>query len=161
MQTDFRTSFLLVETINKLGEIQFFKTVPARVSLFLLVEIEFLADGNHFFSRFFGDPASDQQQSTAASGSSFSFNWNIFFTLNPSFRLVETSFLSAGNSIFFILRFFQLGETIIKIWGSKVLKTNHIPAGGNHFFNLLRDFSKWKQLFRKAETWFSKTLSPG
>ena len=107
MQTDFRTSFLLVETINKLGEIQFFKTVPAGGSLFLLVEIEFLADGNHFFSRFFADPASDQQQSTAASGSSFSFNWNIFYTLNPSFRLVETSFLSAGNSIFLFWDFFS------------------------------------------------------
>ena len=71
MQTDFRTSFLLVETINKLGETQFFKTVPARGSLFLPVEIEFLADGNHFFSRFFRDPASDQQQSTAASEAVF------------------------------------------------------------------------------------------
>ena len=119
MQTDFRTSYLLVETINKLGEI---KTVTARGSLFLLVEIEFLADGNIFSLHFRVTPASDQQQSTAASGSSFSFNWNIFFTLDPSFRLVETCFLSAGNSIFFILRFFLLGETITKISGSQFLQ---------------------------------------
>ena len=71
MQTDFRTSYLLVETINKLGEI---KTVTARGNLFLLVEIEFLADGNIFSLHFRVTPASDQQQSTAASGSSFSFN---------------------------------------------------------------------------------------
>ena len=60
MQTDFRTSFLLVEIINKLGKIQFFKTVTA--------------DGNIFSLHFRVTPASDQQQSTAASGSSFSFN---------------------------------------------------------------------------------------
>ena len=155
MQTDFRTSYLLVETINKLGEI---KTVTARGSLFLLVEIEFLADGNIFSLHFRVTPASDQQQSIAASGSSFSFNWNIFFTLDPSFRLVETCFLSAGNSIFFILRFFLLGETITKISGSQFLQRT--------IFLLLdticsKIFQSGSSFSVKQKTWFSKTLSLG
>ena len=36
----------------------------------------------------------------------FFFKWNIFFS-QPSFRLVETSFLSSGNSIFSYFKFFS------------------------------------------------------
>ena len=75
----------------------------------------FLASGNHFLPF----------PQTATSGSSFSFNWNIFFS---------QSFIPAsGNEISrkqycFIPRFFLSVETSIKIWGNFIFIEKPYPC---------------------------------
>ena len=95
------------------------------------------------------------QQSTAASGSSFFFNWNIFFSQsfipasgNEFFYLLET--------VFFYSKHFSANGILLKFEGSQILKTNHIPASGHHFFSdFFRYFLKWKPCFRIVKVYFS------
>ena len=91
-----------------------------------------------------------RQQSTAASGSSLFFNWNIFFS--------QFFILASGNEFFlcweqycFIPSFFCYWTLLLKLGESQFSKTNHILASEHKFFNFL----KWKQLFWKVETSFS------
>ena len=96
------------------------------------------------------------QQSTATSGSSFFFNWNIFFSASLifSFQLVKTSFLSTGNSIFFIPSFFLLLENITEIWGKSNFKVEHIPASGHNFFRFFQIFVKVKVVLLYSKSVF-------
>ena len=82
-----------------------------------------------------------RQQSTATSGSSLSFNQNIFET-----------FLSVLSIVLFRV-FFCKWKLLLKLRVSPFLKTNHIPASGHHFFQFFGEFLKWKQLFRIVETY--------
>ena len=85
----------------------------------------------------------------------FSLN-GTHFSVNLSFRLVRTSFLLTGNSIFTFHMFFLLMENITEIWGKSDFKEDHIPASGHQFFfDLFRYFSKWKLCFRIVEAYFS------
>ena len=61
-----------------------------------------------------------------------------YFLVNPSFRLVKTSFLSTRN-YFFIPIFFLLIKNIIEIWRKSNLKMNHIPAIGHQVFSISSD----------------------
>ena len=60
--------------------------------------------GNHFLLVFLNIPAGE---------SSFSEQWKRIFLMNPSISLVESEFLSIGNSILLFTAFFLLVETII------------------------------------------------
>ena len=76
-----------------------------------------------------------------------------YFSVSPSFWLVNTSLLSTGNSIFFISSLFLLMENITKIWRKPNLQTNDIPASGHHFFYL------FFQMFLKVEAVLSYSKS--
>ena len=62
-----------------------------------------------------------------------------YFSAIPSFRLVETSFLSTRNSII-LFRVFLTAETIIETCGSQFLKTKYIPASEHQIFRYLQRF---------------------
>ena len=84
------------------------------------MKTDFLASGNHFYST------------------------GTYFSANPSFRLVKTSFLSTGNCVFLFQVFFYLWKIILKFGGSQILKTNHIPTRVHQFF---RFFPYCKSVF--------------
>ena len=62
-----------------------------------------------------------KQQSTVASGNSFS-STGTYFSTNPSFQPAKMSFLSTGNIIFLFQVFFLLMENITEIWGKSNFK---------------------------------------
>ena len=75
-----------------------------------------------------------RQQSTAASGSSFFFNWNVFFS---------QAFISACENdpylletVFFYSKFFSANG--LKFGGSQIFKKNHIFASGHQFLSFLK-----------------------
>ena len=75
-----------------------------------------------------------RQQSTAASGSSFFFNWNVFFS---------QAFISACENdpylletVFFYSNFFSANG--LKFGGSQIFKKNHIFASGHQFLSFLK-----------------------
>ena len=43
------------------------------------------------------------------------------------------------ETVFFLFQVFLLIENITEIWGSQILKTNHISAGGHQFFSIFSD----------------------
>ena len=93
-----------------------------------------------------------RQKSTTASGSSFFFNWTIFFS--QSFILAsEYEFTVYWKQYFFYFKFFLLMENITKIWRKPNLQTNDIPASGHHFFYL------FFQMFLKVEAVLSYSKS--
>ena len=73
------------------------------------------------------------------SGSSFFFNWNIFF---------YQSFIPASKNDFFVYWkqyffyskfFFYYWKILLKFGGRQILKTNHIPASENQYFSIFLD----------------------
>ena len=95
-----------------------------------------------------------RHQSTAASGSSFFFNWNIFFS--QSFILAsENDFFFYWKQCFFIPRLFMLLENNIEIWGKS--NFNDEPNSCTWtpiFFNFFRYFLKWKPCFCIVKAYF-------
>ena len=78
------------------------------------MKTDFLASGNNFLPFL-------RQQSTAASESSFLFNWNIFFSQYFIPDSVKEFFIY-WKQYFFILSFFLLMENITEIWGKSNFK---------------------------------------
>ena len=69
-----------------------------------------------------------------------------YFSVNPSYRSVETSFFVYWKHYFFILRFFLLVETIIGIRRKLIFKDEPYSCQWTPiFFNFFRYFLKWKQ----------------
>ena len=62
-----------------------------------------------------------------------------YFSVNPSFRLVEISFLSIGNSIVLLRVFFLPLVNITEIWEGQILMAIHISASGHQLFSILSD----------------------
>ena len=77
------------------------------------------------------------------------------FLSNRSIRLVETIFLSAGNSVVIFRVFLCQWKLLSKFQGGQFFKMNHILVSGQQFFNFLRESLKRKQLFCMMETHFS------
>ena len=116
------------------------------------MKTNFLTSGTIFFHFL-------QQQSTATSGSSFSFNWNINFSIGPLFRLIETSFLSAENNIVSFRVFFLLVQKLLlKLVESQFLNTNHISASGHQFVHFFERFFKVEAAFLfRGNVFFNKS----
>ena len=69
-----------------------------------------------------------------------------YFSVNPSYRSVETSFFVYWKQYFFILRFFLLAETIIGIRRKSIFKDEPYSCQWTPmFFDFFRYFLKWKQ----------------
>ena len=100
-----------------------------------------LASGNHFL------PFS-QIAANCCHGSSFFFNWNIFFS--QSFIPTSEKELFVDWSIFLFQAFFLLIENITEIWGKSNFK-EWTPM----FFDFFRYFLKWKPCFCIVEAYFS------
>ena len=77
-----------------------------------------------------------KQQSTVATIHSTT---GTYFSASPSSLLVETSFLSTGNSII-LFQVFLFVKTVIENWGSQSLKMKYIPASEHQFFRYFQRF---------------------
>ena len=86
-----------------------------RKSIFKLMKIDFLASGNHIFFHF------SRQQSTATTGSSFFFSWNIFFS-QSIISFSKNEFFAYWKQYFFISSFFLQMGNIIEIWRNSFFK---------------------------------------
>ena len=75
-----------------------------------------------------------RQQSTAASGSSFFFNWNVFFSQGFISACENDPYLL--ETVFFYSKFFSANG--LKFGGSQILKKNHIFASGHQFLSFLK-----------------------
>ena len=96
-----------------------------------------------------------KQQSTVASGNSFS-STGTYFSTNPSFQPAKMSFLSTGNIIFLFQVFFLLMENITEIWGKSNFKdVPYSCCWTPTFFDFFRYFLKYKPYFCIAEAYFS------
>ena len=101
-----------------------------------------------------------RQQSAGASGSSFFFNWDIFFS---------QSFIPASESEFFVFRkqyffffpsFLLLMENVNEIWGNSNFKDKlHFCQWALIFFYFFRYFLKWTPHFRIVKHIFQYPLS--
>ena len=70
-----------------------------------------------------------------------------YFSANSSFWLMETSFLSSGNSIVLFRVFFCWLKLLLKLEGSKFLKKNHITASEHQFLKFFQRFFKVEAAF--------------
>ena len=96
-----------------------------------------------------------RHQSTAASGSSFFFNWNIFFS-QSFIPASENEFFVYWKQCFFIPSFFLLMENNTEIWGKSNFKEEPYSCTSTPiFFNFFRYFLKWKPCFRIIKAYFS------
>ena len=111
------------------------------------MKTDFLASGNHFL------PFS-QTAANCCQWKFFFFNWNIFFS-QSFIAASENEFFVYWKQNFLIPSFFLLMENITEIGESQILKTNHIPASGHHFFYFFKYFLKWKPCFRIVKAYFS------
>ena len=93
----FRLLFLVVETVTEINRSQFLKK-----GYVLINAIDFLASANHFFPIFSGSGQLLLVEAVFPSTGTY-------FSANFSFRPVEISFLSAGNSIV-LFRVFSVGR---------------------------------------------------
>ena len=99
-----------------------------------------------------------RQQSTAASGSSFFFNGNIFSqTFIPA---SENEFSVYWKQYFFYSKFFLLMENITEIWVNQILKTNHISASRHHFFRFFQIHFKVEAVLRYNKSTFFNIFYP-
>ena len=99
-----------------------------------------------------------RHQSTAASGSSFFFNWNIFFS-QSSIPASENEFFVYWKQCFFIPRFFLLMKNITEICGKSNFKDEPYSCKWTPiFFNFFRYFLKRKPCFRIVKVYFSISL---
>ena len=77
--------------------------------------------------------------------------WPILF-----FRLVKTSFLSIGNSIFFIPSFFLPMENVTEIWGKSNFRDEPYSCWWTPIlFYFFRYFLQWKPYLSIVEAYFS------
>ena len=88
-----------------------------KTSLLLVVTV-FLATEKQFIFHLSDIPGCEN---------SFSVKWKRIFLTNSSSRLVETVFMSSGNSILL----FRVLLKFLKFGASNFLKINLIPARGN------------------------------
>ena len=84
-----------------------------------------------------------------------------YFSANPSFRLVEASFLVYWKKYCFIPSFFCQWKILSKLGGSQFLKTRHIPAIVNtnffiFFLELLRFFKVEETFPYSGSAFFNK-----
>ena len=116
------------------------------------MKTDFLASTNHF-------PPFLRQQSTAASGSSFFFNQNIFFS---------KSFIPASKNEFFVYwkqycfipRFFLVKGNITEIQGKSNFKEEPYFCQWRPLsFDFSRYFLKWKPCFRIIKAYFSVSFT--
>ena len=86
----------------------------------------------------------------------FTSSENVFFNESFIFRLVETHFLSSGNSMLYSMfgAFFCCWKPWLKLGGTN-FNRKCFPASENHF----RFFCQKKQFFRIAGTYFSTNAS--
>ena len=75
-----------------------------------------------------------RQQSTAASGSSFFFNWNVFFSQAFISACENVPYLL--ETVFFYSKFFSANG--LKFGGSHILKKNHNFSSGHQFLSFLK-----------------------
>ena len=75
-----------------------------------------------------------RQQSTAASGRSFFFNWNVFFS--QTFISDCENGLYLLETVFFCSKFFSANG--LKFGGSQIFKKNHISASGHQFLSFFK-----------------------
>ena len=103
-----------------------------------------------------------RQQSTFDGGNCSFFKWNIF-SVNPLFWLVETIFLSIGNSIVLFRVFFCKWKLFLKLEGSQFLKTKYIPVSEHQAFFMFSEtwrFFKVEATFpNSGSTFFIKSLT--
>ena len=111
------------------------------------METDSLASGSHFLP--FSKIAVNRCQSKQ-----FFLQLDHIFQANPSFRLVETSFLFTANIIFIPSFFSCLRKLLMKLGESLFLRTNHTRASGHLLFRFFQRFSKKKQFFRRVKTYF-------
>ena len=82
-----------------------------------------------------------------------------YFLFNHSFRLVETSFLSDGNSIVLFRFFFSQWKLLLKFDKSRFVQTNHDPVSGHQFFQLpQRLFQGEAAILCSGNVFFNKLL---
>ena len=99
-----------------------------------------------------------RHQSTAAIGSSFFFNWNIFFS-QSSIPASENEFFVYWKQCFFIPSFFLLMKNITEICGKSNFKDEPYSCKWTPiFFNFFRYFLKRKPCFRIVKVYFSISL---
>ena len=83
-----------------------------------------------------------------------------YFYTNPLFRLVETYFLSSGNSILLFRAFFSDVRNHYWNYWEPNLKEKHFRARGNHFLWLF--FLSEKTVFPyRGNVFFNKCFIPG
>ena len=69
-----------------------------------------------------------------------------YFSVNLSYRPVQTSFFVYCKQYFFILRFFLLAETIIRIRRKSIFKDEPYSCKWTPIFKkFFREFLKWKE----------------
>ena len=96
-----------------------------------------------------------RQQSTAASGSSVFFYWNIFFS-QSFIPASENEFFVHWKHCFFIPNFFLLMENSTEIWRKTNFKHERYSSARTPiFFDFFRYFLKWKSSFRIVKAYFS------
>ena len=80
-----------------------------------------------------------------------------YFSFNHPFWLVETRFLSAGNSIVLFRFFFNQQKLLLKSDRSQFLQTNHIPVSGHQFFeSSQRPFKREAAILSSGNVFFNK-----
>ena len=100
-----------------------------------------------------------RHQSTAASGSSFFFNWNIFFS-QSSIPASENEFFFYWKQCYFIPSFFLPMKNITEICGKSNFKDEPYSCKWTPiFFNFFRYFWKRKPCFRIVKAYFSISLT--
>ena len=116
--------FFLVKTVTEISGSQFLKK-----DHILTYVTGFLASGNHFF------PFSSDTSQLLSVEVVYS-STEAYFSANPSFRLVKSSFFVYWKQDCFIVRFFLLAETMIEMRGKSIFKEE--PLNTNFFRNLLK-----------------------
>ena len=82
-----------------------------------------------------------------------------YFLFNHSFRLVERSFLSDGNSIVLFRFFFSQWKLLLKFDKSRFVQTNHDPVSRHQFFQLpQRLFQGEAAILCSGNVFFNKLL---
>ena len=101
----------------------------------------FLTSGNHFL------PFSlDRSQLLAVEAVNCSTK--AYFSVNPSFRLVKSSFCLLKTALLYC-QIFLPAETMIEMRGQLIFKEEPLDT------NFFRTFLKWRQLFLIVATYFS------
>ena len=122
----FRNFFLFVET----GRFNFCK-----ITFFLLIETDFLACGNHFFSSSLRHSCHCQLY--------FPSSENVFLN---AFWQVEKHFLASGNAFFYLFLEFSASDSFFLVQWKRSFQTNlsfwlvetHFLGSGNQFFPIFR-----------------------
>ena len=116
------------------------------------METDFLASGNRFL------PFSQTVVNCC--------QWKLFFLQLD--HIFSQSFIPASENEFFVYwkqcflipSFFLLMENNTEIWGSQILKTNHIPARVHQFFLFFQIFFKVEAVLPYCKSVFFNILYP-